>query len=173
MMKNDIDNWYVLQTINGKESYVEQLIEKLNLTGMKVYLPRRKIRIKKKGIMTDKIIPLYPGYIFIIGLWNIEEAKKILSINNAINFIGGLAKPGMLKKEEKDMIKGITSNSIVEYSKAVKAGNKIKIISGPLKQIEGTIISVDRRKQRATVNLPLLNTNIKVVLGFEYIDVKE
>jgi transcription termination/antitermination protein NusG len=173
IVKLSVENWFVLQTINGKESAVELNINKLNLEKMKVFLPKRKIKIKKKNVINDRIIPLYPGYIFIIGFWDIEEAKKILSVNNAVNFVGGLSKPGIINKEEKELIKGITENSVVEYSKAVKEGNRIKIISGPLKQLEGVIVSVDRRKQRAVVNLPLLNTSIKVVLSFEYMEVSK
>jgi transcription termination/antitermination protein NusG len=166
------ENWYVIQIINGKENSVEKNIKNLNLTKLSSFLPKRKVKIKKEGISADKIIPLYPGYIFITGQWDLEEAKEIISLKNIINFIGGINRPGMLNKSEKELILSITENNIVEYSKVVKEGSKIRIVSGPLKKLEGIILSVDRRKQRAVVKLPLLNTSIKIVLGFEYIEEK-
>jgi transcriptional antiterminator NusG len=44
-------------------------------------------------------------------------------------------------------------------------GTKVKIIDGPLKDLQGYIIDVDRRKGRAKVALELLGQGKKVELG--------
>ena len=99
--------------------------------------------------------------------------KKIIQLSGVVKFIGGLFSPGTLKMEEKEIINKITKDGIAEFSKVIKENTKIKIISGPLKELEGVIQSVDRRKQKAIVNLPLLNSIVKVTLGFEYIESNE
>ncbi len=166
-------NWYVMQVITGKEKKVEALLLKLKLNSLVPFLPKKKLKIKKRGIVKDLISPLYPGYIFIIGEWNIEEAKKMIKSPGAIKFIGGVKSPGILLEEEKGIIKKIAKTGVAEYSKVIKIGNKIRVLSGALKEFEGVIESVDRRKQRAIVRLPLLNSMVKVTLGFEYIESKE
>jgi transcription antitermination factor NusG len=98
------------------------------------------------------------------------EAKKILDINNTINFIGGLSHPKFLNNNDIEIIDLITKSGICHYSNVLKDNTRIKVISGPLKEIEGKIIKVDRRNQKAMVELPLLNSIVKVSLGFEYIN---
>lgn len=173
MKKNHSVEWYVLQVIGGKENNIEKFISKLEIDSMKPFLPRKKLKIRKSGIIKDIIKPLYPGYIFVIGVWNLNEAKKIVKLPGAVKFIGGLYSPGTLKSDEKEIINKIIKDGVAEYSKVVKEGTKIKIISGPLKELEGVIQSVDRRKQKAIVSLPLLNSIVKVTLGFEYMKADE
>ncbi|MBN2544401.1 MAG: KOW motif-containing protein [Spirochaetes bacterium] len=169
---NNKDKWFVLQVLSNRENKIVDNIGKMDLPHLRPFLPQKKIKIKKLGVVKDVIVPLYPGYIFILGTWVLEEAKKILQIQYTVKFIGGINNPGYLKKDEIDLINKIARDGICNYSKVVSEGNKIKVISGPLKELEGQIISVDRRKQRAVVFLPLLNTNVKVTLGFEFMEIK-
>ncbi len=165
-------DWFVLQTIAGKEKKIEELVNKLHPVDLKPYLPRKQLKIKKNKKTREMVLPLYPGYLFIVGEWNPEEAKNIQLIPGAIKFIGGMTRPGMLQAGEKEIILKIAKDGIIGYSKVMKDGSKIRIISGPLKELEGTIESVDRRKERAMVRLSLLNRTIRVSLGFEYINVE-
>jgi transcription termination/antitermination protein NusG len=173
MKKSNPHEWYVLQVIGGKENTIEQFIQKLETESLKAFLPQKKLKIRKMGKTRDVIKPLYPGYIFVIGKWNIKDAKKITQLPGAVKFIGGLFSPGTLQIQEKEIINKITKEGIAGYSQVIKEGSKIKIISGPLKELEGVIQSVDRRKQKAIVNLLLLNSVVKVTLGFEYMESNE
>ncbi len=59
---------------------------------------------------------------------------------------------------------------IVGKSKAYfDENNRIKIISGPLEGLEGSIIKVDRRKKRAKIRLDLYEDSLYVNLDFEVI----
>ena len=169
MRLKSTENWFVLQGLGGKEKKIEEFLNRIETEYLKPFLPKKKLKIRKRGKQKEVIQPLYPGYIFIIGIWNLEEAKRVLQIPGAVKFVGGLNSPGVLLQEEKAAIKKIIKGDIAEYSKVVKVGSKIKILSGPLKELEGEIVSVDRRKQRAIVKLPLLNSKVKVTLGFEFI----
>lgn len=171
MVKSLQENWYVLQVIGGKEKRVLEHLKSLKLAGYRVYLPLKKLKIRKAGKFSEKLSPLYPGYLFIIGSWDLYEIKQILGVSDVIKLVGGISNPGRLNDDEKRVIKSITgSNGVAPFSKVVNEGSKIKVISGPLKELAGRIISVDRRKQRAVVELPLLNSTIKVSLGFEYFE---
>ena len=163
-------NWYVLHVVSGREDKIVSLIKKKSPENLAPFIPQKKLKIRKGGAIRESVAPFYPGYIFLIGKWNIDEAKPILEIRNVINIVGGIKTPGCLTDDEKTLLKKIAKDGLVEYSKVIKEGSKIKVISGPLKEIEGFIVSVDRRKNRATVSLPLLNSFVKVTLGFEYLE---
>jgi transcriptional antiterminator NusG len=59
------------------------------------------------------------------------------------------------------------NNGVYKISRAVSEGSKIKIIDGPLKDLEGGIIKVNRRKGRALVRIEGEGIINNIWLGFE------
>lgn len=171
-MENDLrENWYVLQVIGGKEKKVLEQLDSMELQRYRAYLPLKKLKIKKGGKFSEKLSPLYPGYLFMIGKWDFAEIKSVLAVSDVIKLVGGISSPGTLDDDEKRIINAIAGREgVAPFSKVVNEGTKIRVISGPLKELEGKIISVDRRKQRAVVEMPLLNSTIKVTLGFDFFE---
>ncbi len=47
---------------------------------------------------------------------------------------------------------------------------RIRIVAGPLKNLEGMIVRVDRRKGRARVRLALYEDSFEVDFGFEALE---
>jgi transcriptional antiterminator NusG len=172
MTKEKAYTWYVLQVLTGREKSLHKRIEDLSLVSMSVFLPLKKMKIRRLGKTRDVIAPLYPGYLFLVGDWDLQEIHDILKLNGTVKILGGHATPGRLDDEEIHLIQTITRNGIAEPSRVIKEGSKIRVVSGPLKELEGVIVSVDRRKQRAFVQLPLLNSTVKTSLSFEYLEEK-
>lgn len=61
-------------------------------------------------------------------------------------------------------------DGLLQFSKACKVGDRIRIISGPLKDMEGRIARIDKRGRSGQVVLTFNGRNIPVWLGFELID---
>ena len=47
--------------------------------------------------------------------------------------------------------------------------DRICVVEGPLKGLEGLIIKVDKRKKRAKIKMDFANENLLIDLGFELI----
>jgi transcriptional antiterminator NusG len=60
----------------------------------------------------------------------------------------------------------IVNKSVVYFDK----NNRIRVVSGPLKQLEGQIIKVDRRKGRAKVRLDMFKNSFLIDFGFEALE---
>lgn len=60
-------------------------------------------------------------------------------------------------------------NGLIGFSKAYKEGERIRIISGPLKDMEGNIIRVDKRGRSGQVILEFSGNRVPVWLGFELV----
>lgn len=60
-------------------------------------------------------------------------------------------------------------NGLLGFSQAYKEGDRIKIMSGPLKDMEGKIRRVDRRGMSGQVVLSFCGKEIPVWLGFEMV----
>lgn len=61
-------------------------------------------------------------------------------------------------------------NGIIRLSKAYQIGDRIHIVDGPLKDMEGQIIRIDRRNRSGQVALHVGGNLIKVWLGFELVN---
>lgn len=58
-------------------------------------------------------------------------------------------------------------NGEIGFSQARKVGDRVQMVNGPLKDMEGSIIKIDKRNQSGCVELVINNRSIKVWLGFE------
>lgn len=61
-------------------------------------------------------------------------------------------------------------NGVIETSKVVQEGAKIKIISGPLREYEGKIIKVNKRQKCAAVQIVSEKIPCTVWLSFDFIE---
>lgn len=61
-------------------------------------------------------------------------------------------------------------NGLLGFSKAYQEGERIRIISGPLKDLEGRIRRIDRRGRSGQVIMEFNGKTISVWLGFDLID---
>jgi transcription termination/antitermination protein NusG len=165
---------YVIRVITGKEkkfiSYIQR--ESSRIDGRLIW-PRRSLVIRKAGIKTEKISSLYPGYLF----WETAELtdQSIMTLKKAAGFIRFLKSNFEIvpiKGEERYLLYNlIADNEIVRQSKVVfDDKNRIVVVDGPMRGMEGSIVKADRRKGRAKVLLSIHGKSFLVDLGFEVMD---
>ncbi len=59
---------------------------------------------------------------------------------------------------------------MVSVLKAVKDGDNVRIVDGPLTSMMGTIVAMDKRKRIVKVDLSLVGSAMQVWLSFDYMD---
>lgn len=163
-------DWYVIQVYGGSEFAVDSRLQTYNLSAFRPYTPKKKMEIRKAGKRVEKYFPFYPGYVFLTGKWDLQEARVINDNPKVIRFLGGMTSPKMITSDEKALITKICGNGCVNYSRVIKEGTKIRVVDGPLKYLEGYIESVDSRKRRVFVQLPLAQSSLRVSMGIELVD---
>jgi transcriptional antiterminator NusG len=116
------------------------------------------------------LAPLFPGYIFITADTVSEETFRLLR---------GL--PGFYRfLESNDRIRALTGRDAEIVAHFVKFGDvigksvvtfdqdqRIRVLRGPLEGLEGSIVKIDKRKQRAKVQLDLYDESFLVDFGFD------
>ena len=116
---------------------------------------------------------LFPGYIFlqVHNLYNtlISQLKRIRYF---IRMLPNNTKPSPLSTEDKDLLLYLISfGDVIKESHAYFNENKQIIIkSGPLKGLLGKIIKVDRRKNRAKVQLDIINNTFIFDFSYEILE---
>jgi len=168
-------NYYVLLVESGREDIIKQKIEDILEHSETILLPTRELYIKKCGKTTLKTTPLFSGYIFLqtdkitaellIKLKQIKGFYKLLNSNQDIkplnkNDIEQLG--SFLKKGYKASVSNVTFNK----------DDKIVVTDGPLKEFEGRIVKVDKRKRRAKVQLTMYNNAHFIDFAFQDLESK-
>jgi transcription termination/antitermination protein NusG len=171
---NILKKCYVIRVLTGKEKkYISCIKRELSQIDGRLIWPRRCVVIRKAGIKTDKISSLYPGYVF----WETAEltAKSIMMLKKASGFIKFLKSNFEIvpiREEERSLLYNLVAkDEIIRQSRVVfDENNRIIVVDGPMKGMEGAIVKVDRRKGRAKVLLALHGKSFLVDLGFEVMD---
>ena len=137
-MKNK-EKWYVIYT---KSRHEKRLADKLTVMGSEVYLPLVKSVSLRKDRKQTIEKPLFNSYVFVKeSTINIDSLKSYDSFVSYLLFNG---RPAIVYQYEVDIIKSLVQHGYsVELTevdaKQLAEGNKVRVISGPLKGMEGEI----------------------------------
>lgn len=134
--------WYAVYTKPRSEKKVADLLTK---KGIENYCPLN--RVKKQWSDRKKIIylPLFTSYVFVHA--SLEEQLKVLQTDGILNFVYWLNKPAVIKNDEIDIIKRFLNEySFIRLKKAtVNINDKVRIVTGPLMEQEGQVISIKNK----------------------------
>lgn len=181
--------YYVLQVAPGEEDKTEALIMVIlcnSLYGECFHLTKH-MRKKFHGRWMDMQEKLLPGYVF-ITTENVEELflelKRVPMLTNILGRDGGdfselsMSDAKWLEKIKEVGVRNIKKNKEtgnineswyeVGLSQVrVYEGNEIKIVSGPLKGIEGMVRKVHLHKRIAEVEVEFMKRKTVIYLGIE------
>lgn len=169
--------YYVLQVETGKET---QCIARVNLpssSGCKLHFPKRLLKIRKQGKTKKQLAPIFPGYVFLEVPETLSDLDTVCRnhlrrVPGVFRFLPSNAEPKPLAGADIELLKTLLScgeyvgTSFVYFD----TNDRIRVMSGPLKNFEGDIIRVDKRKGRALIMLHMQNKSFKAYLSFDDIN---
>jgi transcriptional antiterminator NusG len=166
--------FFVIQVRSGKErQYLKQAEKVLQAPAERLYWPRRALRIRRQGKWSDSVAAIFPGYLFLQAasispplygeLKRISGFLRYLKDNQHIEALNA--------RDRKILLHFLSYGEIVQRSKVYfDRDNRIRVISGPLKGMEGRVIKVDRRKGRARIRLELYEDSFSIDFGFDALE---
>ena len=163
--------WYVVNTVSGYEYKVKEKLEMminsmdLHENIFRVIVPEQKEIEIKNGVKKEKIKKMFPGYVLVEMVMSDEAWYIVRNTQGVTGFIGSSgkgAKPIPLMPQEVDKILGSMGMSRVDVNKDIKEGAKVKIISGPFKDMIAKIDSVDMKEQKLNVLIDLFGQETSV-----------
>jgi transcription antitermination factor NusG len=136
--------WYVIYTKSNCEKKVASLLTKYNIDN---YCPLNKtIRQwadRKKVILA----PLFTSYVF-VNICPIDIFKVRQVSSDIINFVYWLGKPALVRADEIEQIRQFLEQhmDVKLEKKLIHVNDKIKILNGPFKNMEGNVKSIEHNK---------------------------
>lgn len=171
--------WYVVNTVSGHEYKVKEKLEmKINSRDLqenifRVIVPEQKEIEYKNDVKKERIKKMFPGYVLVEMVMSDEAWYIVRNTQGVTGFIGSSgkgAKPIPLLPQEVDRILNSMGMSRVDVSKDLKEGAKVKIISGPFKDMMAKIDSVDLKEQKLTVLVDLFGQETSVEVDMQEVE---
>lgn len=166
--------YYTIQVLTeGEDDFVRRILPLLGPD--RIILPKILTPIRRRGVTRKEERPLFPGYVFIESeniLGDLDTYWDIRHTEGFIRFLRRSPKPTPLSEKDLSLIRHFISfGECADTSKVTFDENdRIVVLEGPLKGLEGRILKVDRRKGRARVSLDLYEDSFPIDLGFEVVE---
>ena len=135
-------------------------------------LPILKYQHKSvNGVKTIIQKPMLSNYVFLylpkdMNVYDLKIDGSTFKILNPKNDDGKL-----VGYDLKYALRMLQAGGIVDMSKAIKENDRVKIASGPLKEVEAKIIKMDPRNRNAKVVVDFMGRSTEIWLPFEYMDI--
>ena len=171
--------WYVVNTISGHEYKVKEKLENkintmdLNQNIFRVIVPEQTQVEYKDGVKKEKVKKMFPGYVLVEMIMSDEAWFIVRNTQGVTGFIGSSgkgAKPIPLLPDEVERILNNMGMSRMDLSKDLAEGKKVKIVSGPFKDMIGRIDSFDLEKKKVNLLLDLFGQETSVEANLSEIE---
>ena len=157
-------NWYAVYTQPRHEKRVAQ---QLTVRSVESYLPLYESVRRWKDRRTRLTLPLFPGYVF-VKMASLQRVR-VLEIPSVIHIAGRKGQASVMTDEEIQRLRTSLVNRKAEPHPYLVVGKKVRIKSGPLAGLEGTVV---RRKGKVRMVISIDAIQRSVAMELESADLQ-
>jgi len=174
--KKNQKRWYIVHTYSGYENKVkvnlEKRIEYMNM-GDKIFrieVPQKTVTQMKAGKKQEKEEKIFPGYVLVEMIMDEDSWYVVRHTSGVTKFVGSAKKPIPAKESEIKKILHRSTSQVEKIELDVKAGDKVRIISGPFADFDADIIEVYPDKSKLRANVSIFGRETPVELEYKQIN---
>jgi transcriptional antiterminator RfaH len=163
-----VDRWYAVCCKPRQEAVAE---ENLLRQGFRVYLPRIRIRHRRRGQWLDAVEVLFPRYIFIRVDPLRRSTATVRSTRGVVGLVRFGGRPAVVPdavmealRQREDAASGLHQDNRPPFH----PGDPVKLVDGPLSGMEGVFTQQDGDK-RVIVLLELLGKANRIKVDRDWI----
>lgn len=171
--------YYAVQVSTGYElKFKEKLLFKINaLYEIHIHIPVQVKPIRKQGKVSNTEQIMFPGYVF---LEFFQKELPVPLLNNIqripffIRLLPQTSNPLPLADKDTKLLQHLLLPKNQQISTVYfDEHDRIVVVDGLLKELEGYIIKVNKRKKRAKVQIDMCSTPYVIEVAFDEIKKKE
>lgn len=168
-MDNDYSIVRCLFCATGKENCVVDAIHR-NGWGRAIY-PKRTGLIRNKGQWIEVSKPLLPGYVFLYSNEAQVRYDELISVKDVVRVLRYEAGQDALTGKDLAFADWLWRNDgNISAMKALQIGDWIEITDTAFKQLQGTIVRMDRRRRNFLVSLNTAGVIRQIWLTYEVVE---
>lgn len=171
-------NWYVLHTYSGYEDAVEKALrQRIDAFNMQDYIfnvkvPKESQIVLKRGEPVQEKRRIFPGYVLVDMIVTDYSWYVVRNTPNVTGFVGSGNIPVAVTPEEYGIIEKRTGEEQPKFKIDFRAGEHVKITSGPFANYDGLIDTIDAEKGKVKVLVSIFDRETPVELDFTQIKKK-
>lgn len=174
--KKNQKRWYIVHTVTGHENKVkvnlEKRIEYMNM-GEKIFrveVPQKTVTQMKGGKKQEREEKIFPGYVLVEMIMDEDSWYVVRHTAGVTKFVGSAKKPIPARDSEIKKIINRSTSTAQKIELDVKAGDKVRIISGPFADFVADIIEVYPDKSKLRANVSIFGRETPVELEYKQIN---
>ena len=174
--KKNQKRWYNVHTVTGHENKVkvnlEKRIEYMNM-GEKIFrveVPQKTVTQMKGGKKQEREEKIFPGYVLVEMIMDGDSWYVVRHTAGVTKFVGSAKKPIPARDSEIKKIINRSTSTAQKIELDVKAGDKVRIISGPFADFVADIIEVYPDKSKLRANVSIFGRETPVELEYKQIN---
>jgi transcription antitermination factor NusG len=155
--RNIGQHWFAVQVRRGRE---ELCARALAYKGYEGFLPMGRFSLSRSGEAHARFLPLFPGYLFCrIGS---QITGLLMSTLGVVRIVGCGGIAIQITDDEISNIRLLVeARCRVSKSPYLRVGQRVRIIAGPLKGLEGLLINV-RNSRKLVLSVETLQRSVAV-----------
>ena len=161
------NEWFAVYT---RPRHEKKVAEQLSNKGIQVFLPLRTVISHWKDRRKEVQFPLFTGYVFVHIV--LDERLSVLRIPGVVQFVASEGKPVAIPDSQIDAVRQLVSSGLkYDPYPYVKEGMRVTIRNGPLKGVEGIVLS-KRKKHLLVLSVDLIQQSASLEIDITDTDVR-
>lgn len=160
--------WYVVQVQTGAERRMVGVLERMAADELEeCFCPAFATQKKVRGAWVDVQERLFPGYVIVVTRDVGALRRKLTGVGEFTRLLGMGEGFTPLSASERAWISAATDRGrrVMPMSMGVAEGDRVRVVSGPLRGHEAWIAGVDRRRSLAFIEMDMFGRHIKTKIG--------
>jgi transcription antitermination factor NusG len=153
--------WHVLWT----RSHCEWLVhEQLAGRGFHPYVPEIDMWIQHRGSRQIARAPMFSGYLFLNDVLDKRAHVDVRKTRGLVQILGeAWDRPAVVPEADMRAIQTVAESRLpVLPHPYVREGERVRIVSGPLKDVEGVLVKVRQDKGLFVLSVSLLQRSVAI-----------
>lgn len=163
--------WYVVHTYSGYENKVatdlEKMVENRKMQDLilDIKIPTETVTEVKEDKVREVERKIFPGYVLIKMIVTDDSWYVVRNTRGVTGFVGPASKPVPLSDAEVKAL-GVDKRTVeIKY----QVGDLVRITSGPLKGMEGSVINIDVDNNLVSVKISMLGQEIPAEMELDQV----
>ena len=163
--------WYVVHTYSGYENKVatdlEKMVENRKMQDLilDIQIPTETVKEVKEDKVREVERKIFPGYVLIKMIVTDDSWYVVRNTRGVTGFVGPASEPVPLSDAEVAAL-GVDKRTVeISYN----VGDLVRIVAGPLKGTEGSVISIDEENNTVSVKISMLGQEIPAEMELDQV----
>jgi transcription antitermination factor NusG len=161
--------WYAIHTRSRHEKQVQRLLREKTIES---FLPLRREVHRWRDRYQQVELPLFSGYVFVRMVPEPEERLRVLRTVGVVRIVGFAQNDAAIPDEQIETLRRLmASDAPLHRHRYLRVGQRIKVISGTLSGVEGTLVRL-RKSDRLVISIAQIRQSVAVELsGYDVVPI--